>query len=365
MTTIKELGWDDWFEERFGEYRDRGLVPARVTCDMGPNFEVQCDTGTFLANTSGKLRHTAGSRGELPVVGDWVAIQPAAGADQAVIHAVLPRKTGFSRKEAGSRNRRSGGKTVEQVLAANIDTVFIVCAVDGYRNFNVRKMERYVAVAQASGAGPVILLNKIDLLPGYQSCVDEAKAAVPGIPVLPVSAVVGTGIGEVEALLEPGKTVVLLGPSGVGKSALTNALLGNEAQDTGEVRHADGKGRHTTTQRMMFILPGGGILIDTPGMRELALWAVDGVSGSVFDDVEALFERCKFRDCRHENEPGCAVRQALDEGVLDAERWESYQQLQKEAAFVRRRHDLKARLDEKQKWKRISKEIKRLYKDRG
>jgi len=195
--------------------------------------------------------------------------------------------------------------------------------------------------------------------------IDEAKAIAPDILILPVSATERTGLEAVEALLEPGKTVVLLGPSGVGKSALINALLGKEAQDTGTVRHADGKGRHTTTQRQMFILPGGGIVIDTPGMRELALWAVSGSSGSVFDDVEALFARCKFKDCRHESEPGCAVRQALDEGALDAGRWESYLQLQKEAAFVRRRHDLKARLEEKQKWKRISKEIKRLYKGRG
>lgn len=365
MKTISELGWDPWFLERFGEYLGRELVPARVTCDMGPNFEVQCDAGVFTANTSGKLRHSARGRGELPVVGDWVAIQPLPGEDKAVIHAVLPRKTGFSRKEAGTRDRRTGGKTGEQVLASNIDTVFIVCALDGYRSFNIHKIERYLAVAQTSGASPVILLNKTDLNPGYQSCIDEASAIANGIPVLPVSATERTGLDAVEALLEPGKTVVLLGPSGVGKSALINALMGGQVQDTGRVRDADGKGRHTTAQRQMFILPGGGIMVDTPGMRELALWDGDGGSGAVFSDVEGLFARCKFKDCRHQNEPGCAVRQALDEGILDAGRWESYQQLRKEAAFVRRRHDLKARLEEKKKWKNISKEIKRIYRERG
>ncbi len=355
---LPDLGWDSWFEEKFAQWCEEGLVPGRVVSEAGPGFEVECEHGTMLSETSGKLRHTAESRGELPAVGDWVALQPLVAGKRGVIHGVLPRRTAFSRKEAGKRAE-------EQVLVANVDTVFVVAALEGYRSFSLPKLERYLVVGRSSGAEAVIVLNKIDLCPEYQVHVDEVRGIAPDLAILAVSATERIGLEAFEPRLGAGRTGVFLGPSGVGKSALINALSGEDRQDTGEIRAADGKGRHTTTRRQLVVLPGGGLVIDTPGLRELAMWSAEEGLGSVFEDVERLFAECRFRDCRHENEPGCAVKRALENGSLDPARWQSYRKLLKETAFIRRRHDVKEKLAHKKKWKRISQWSKALKKGRG
>jgi len=364
MNTIEDYGWDSWFEGHFAQHRSAGLVPARITRDTGPGFEVHSGDGMLAAEIRGKMRHTAQSRGELPVIGDWVAVRLVPGERKAVIDSVLPRKNSFARKEAGAKDRRRGGKTEEQVLTANVDTAFIVCGLDGYRSFNIRKVERYIAMSLSSGAAPVVLLNKIDLCPEYQEHVAEVQALAPGIPAYPVSALQRIGLEAIEPHLEAGKTGVFLGPSGVGKTALLNALMGGAQLETGEVRQSDGKGRHTTSHRQMEVLPWGGLIIDTPGMRELAVWTDEHGIGMTFGDVESIASLCKFKDCRHEAEPGCAIKKALADGTLDPGRWHGYLKLQREAAFLQRRKDARLRLEDRKKWKKISILSKQIKKGR-
>ncbi|MFH1640256.1 MAG: ribosome small subunit-dependent GTPase A [Chloroflexota bacterium] len=284
---------------------------------------------------------------QYPVVGDWVIAKALIDEQKGTIHAILPRKSRFSRKVAGER-------TKEQVVSANVDTVFIVSGLDGGRNFNLRRIERYLTLAWSSGATPVIILNKVDLCPDVDVCIRKAEAIATGISIHPVSAKERIGLDALKNYLTKGKTVAFLGSSGVGKSALINALLGVEKQDTGEVREDDRMGRHTTTKRELILLPGGGIVIDTPGMREIQMWAgEDGLQGT-FYDIEVLAKRCRFSDCSHNVESGCAVREAIDHGDLDPARLESYRKLQNELIYLASREDHSTRLHEKAKWKKIS-----------
>jgi ribosome biogenesis GTPase len=295
-------------------------------------------------------------RADFPAVGDWVAIDPSAQDGDARIRAVLPRVSRFSRRAAGDR-------TEEQVVAANIDTVFLVTGLD--RDFNLRRLERYLLVARDSGATPVIVLNKTDLVDDPSRFVEEVRALAPAVAIHPMSSREPESADVLRQHLGVGRTGALLGSSGVGKSTIINTLIGHERLRTREVREDDSRGRHTTTARELVVLPGTGVLIDTPGMRELQLWETGAFAGS-FADIEALAEGCRFRDCRHREEPGCAVRTAAADGVLEAGRLESFQKLQAEQAHQVTMQDQRAQIEEKRKWKVLTKAAnKRIREKRG
>jgi len=290
--------------------------------------------------------HRSADRAAFPAVGDWVAASPRPEEGRAAIVAVLPRKTAFSRKAWGS-------VTEEQVLAANIDTALIVSSLD--RNFQLRRIERYLTLAWESGAEPAIVLNKADLCPEAEARRADVEAVAMGVPIHVVNATSGDGIDVLRQYLQPGRTVTLLGSSGVGKSTIINALLGADRLRVSAVRARDDKGRHTTTHREMVLFPDGGIVIDNPGMRELQLWADEEAVTDVFQEIEALAAACRFHDCQHEQEPGCAVRRALEDGTLDPARYANYLGLKRELRFLASRQDQRARQEQREQSKRIAK----------
>ncbi len=346
--SLESLGWNARFEESFTVHRTRGLVPARVAREDRTRHVVLDESGARPAELAGRLRHEARTRAELPAVGDWVAVRPGA-ASPAIIEAVLPRASAFVRKDVGDA-------TEAQVVAANVDTVFLVSGLD--HDYNPRRIERYLAAAWESGATPVVVLNKADLAEDREARVAEVEALAPGAAVLAVSALEGDGIGALAPWLLPGHTIALLGSSGVGKSTLVNALLGHERQATGAVREDDSRGRHTTTHRELVALPGGALLLDTPGMRVLKLWGDEDAVDGAFPEIASLAEGCRFRDCRHESEPGCAVLAAEADGSLPTERLESWRKLQREAHWLATRMDARARAAEEAKWKAIHKSMR-------
>jgi len=343
---LATLGWNPFFDHYFDGFRTQGLSPARIAREYRQSYLVLCEHGELSAQVSGKLRHSALERSDLPAVGDWVVIQPRLDEGKATIHAVLPRKSSFSRKVAGAL-------TEEQIVAANVDTVFLVSGLDS--DFNVRRIERYLTLAWDCGAVPVIVLNKADLCAEVDTCVAEAESIAFGVPIHPISAKEKQRLTVLHQYLKSGETVALLGSSGVGKSTLINSLLGVERQRVGSVREFDGKGRHVTTHRELVLLPSGAVVIDNPGMRELQMWGGDEGLTETFDDIEQMIARCRFSDCRHDGEPGCAVRAALEEGTMDQARFRSYLKLQREIRYVERRRDQKASSVEREKWKKLGK----------
>jgi ribosome biogenesis GTPase len=326
---LQDLGWDAFFQEAFRPYENDNLIPARVAARHHGPCELLTELGRLGGVPAGRL-----SDDELPAVGDWVVARPLEGERKAVIEAVLERRTCFTRKETWQR-------TVAQVVAANVDVVFLVTAFG--HDLNPRRVERYLTAAWDSGSTPVIVVNKADLADDPFGDLAEVEAVALGVPVVSVSAATGEGLDELEAQLVPGKTVALLGSSGVGKSTLVNCLAGGERMHTAEIR-SDGRGRHTTTHRELVPLPSGALLIDTPGMRELQLWAGEEVLDSTFAEIAELAAECKFSDCAHEHEPGCAIKSALSDGSLPGDRWESYRKLQRElrALEVRKNARLKS-----------------------
>jgi len=354
---IKELGWNSFFQEHFQLIKVPGAVPGRVVSESKGSYQIYSQHGELTAKITGKMRYQLEGEKTYPAVGDWVVIKPLVNENKATIHAVLPRKSKFSRKVAGER-------TKEQVVSANVDTVFIVSGLDGGRNFNLRRIERYLTLAWGSGANPVIVLNKTDLCSDVDVFIQKVENIARGIAIHPVSAKERTGLEALRNYLIRGHTVAFLGSSGVGKSALINALLGIEKQEVGEVRKDDRMGRHTTTKRELILLPGGGMMIDTPGMREIQMWAGEDDLQDTFFDIETLAKRCRFNDCSHNAESGCAVREAVDNGDLDPERLESYRKLQNELTYLSSREEHSTRLYEKVKWKKIaqwSKEIQKRF----
>jgi len=352
---LAELGWDSFFMEHFRSSGVDGCVPARVIAEGKHSYRVYSQYGELSARVSGRMRYESREGDQYPSVGDWVVVKPNTDEQKCLIYAVLPRKSCFSRKMPDDRARRSGSLTREQVLAANVDTVFIVNGLDGSRNLNLRRLERYLTLAWESGAAPIIVLNKVDLCPDVDACIRNVEPVASGVPIHAISATELLGLDALVTYLARGKTAVFLGPSGVGKSALLNALLGIERQEVGEVRDTDRKGRHTTTRRELVLLPGGGAVIDTPGLREVQIWADEDSLGSVFEDIERLSRECRFSDCTHRTEPGCAVKAALQQGSLDVARLQSYRKLEKELQHLAAREDIRSRLEETAKWKRISK----------
>jgi ribosome biogenesis GTPase len=362
--SLEELGWDDFFADEFRKTGIPDAVPARIITQQKSLCTVRNESGEMTATIAGRLRFKADNSVAYPVVGDWAAVTPRPDEGKGIIRAILPRRSSFSRQVAGVRQRLGGGQTQEQVVAANIDTVFLVSGLDGGRNLNLRRMERYLTLAWNSGARPVIVLNKIDLCPDIVAAISEAVEIAPGVPVHAVSATERTGLEELDIYITKGSTVALLGQSGVGKSAIINALLGVERLKVGDIRASDHKGRHTTTHRELILLPGGGAVIDTPGMREIQVRGDEGGLRDAFEDIESLAGLCRFSDCRHENEPGCAVREAIERGTLDPARFRSYRKLQRELRHVAMRESNGIRLEEKLRWKRISQMAKRIRKEK-
>lgn len=351
---LKTIGATDRVYEQFQPHSARGLMLGRVSAGHRDQYRLYTEQGEMSAEVIGALLYRAPGRSALPAVGDWVAAQ-GAGGDLAMIHAVLPRSTKFSRRAAGDRED-------EQVIAANIDLVLIVCGLD--HDFSPRRIERYLTLAQESGAQAAIVLNKTDLCPDLEARVEEARRISRGAAVMAISARSAESIAPVLGLLGRGRTVALLGSSGVGKLTLANQLLGLERQRVQEVRVSDSRGRHTTAYRELTPLPIGGALIDTPGMRELQLWASQDSLDSTFDEVAELALQCRFRDCAHNGEDGCAVAEALAEGRLEPGRWESYRKLRAEIRWHERQIDANAAHTEKQRWKKIHKAMRAYYRGR-
>ncbi len=345
-----ELGWNEYFSALFEPYRLEGLSPSRVVAQHRDRCATSGEMGDLLAEVSGRFRHQTSDPSSYPTVGDWVALKPFA-RDRGVIHAVLERRSAFLRKAAGET-------TEAQVVAANVDTVFIVTGLDG--NLNVRRIERYLTAAWDSGASPVIVLNKSDLRDDLAEVIADVEAIALGTPVTAVSARDGSNVASLRGFVGPGKTAALIGSSGAGKSTLINRLLGRDRLPTGPVRESDSRGRHVTSRRELIALPDGGLLIDTPGMRELQLWAEEGSLAGAFKDLEEIAARCRFPDCRHESEPGCAVREALVNGILDEDRVGSFLKQRRELERLALKRDARTR---RQTEKEFGKKIAALKRD--
>ena len=337
---LASLGWDTWFEQRFESFAAEGLQPARIAADYGAEYLVHSASDTTRGVLGRRLRAESTV---LPSVGDWVGILPRAWETPAVIHGVVERRTAFSRKVVHREAR-------EQVLAANVDVAFVVASA---QDVNVRRIERYLAMAWQSGAVPAVVLTKSDLTDSVDAIRLEIEAVAAGTPVFATSAVTGEGVDDINAQLAGARTGVLLGPSGTGKSTLINRMAGADVMQTREVFRT-GEGRHMTSHRELIELPGGGLIIDTPGLREAQLWAGEGALDSLFEDIEALVLKCRFPDCEHRTEPGCAIKAALADGSLDPGRLASYRKLQRELRSVAARSDARLRADERRKWRQIT-----------
>lgn len=360
LITLDSLGWD---AAAFATPQlappaagGAGLDPARVVAHDRERYRVLTPAGELQAELAGRLRHEAQDRLDLPVVGDWVAIAARLAEGRATIHGRSPRRTLLVRKDAGPQTR-------PQPLAANVDVVLLVVGAD--RDLNPRRIERYLQAIAESGAAAVIVLNKIDACPDPELALSLVRGSAPGVEVHPLSAL--SGLGVVEALaphLAPSRTAALIGSSGVGKSTVLNRLVGAPAQATGAVRAADGRGRHTTTRRSLLPLPSGALLIDTPGLRALQPWSEGEGLDEAFPEIAARASACRFRDCTHEHEPGCAVVQALDEGELDEARYLGFVKLGREQERFARRASARARQDEKRRNRRLSREVRRRQREK-
>lgn len=341
--SLENIGYNRQLAEAFEDLDLKDAHPGRVVWQSTYSYRVQCENREIAAEPTGKVK-SAG----LPAVGDWVAVRPPAAGEMGTILAILPRKSAFS--------RNVGRAVSEQVVAANIDEVFIITDLD--QDFNLRRLERYITLVYNSGAGPVVVLNKTDLAADVEAVIARTETVSPGIPVYAVSAEEDHGIEQLEQHLGHGKTVAFLGSSGVGKSTIINRLLGENRMEVGEVREADGKGRHTTTHRELVMLPGGGAVIDTPGMREIQVWGDEDGLVDAFPEIDGLTAACRFRNCRHDSEGGCAVREALDSGRLDSARLDSYMKLRSEFENLSRRRSQQARMEEKREGKRFAKMVR-------
>lgn len=355
MQLLFDLGWEPFFSQQLDEAADAGAIAARIVMEQKNIYRLAGESGEFPAVLSGRLRHDGPARVGRPAVGDWVLAAHSTDEGPAVIQRILERKSVIARDRADS-NRWRAGDPERQVLAANVDTVFIVESLTGA--FSLNRIERYLTLIHDGGAWPVILLTKADLVEDIGPLLAESARRLPMVAAVPVSGLTGQGIDRLPEYLGPGRTAVLLGPSGAGKSTIINRLLGAGLQATAPIRAADDKGRHTTTARQMFRLPDGGLVIDTPGLRAVGLPDDESGLRIAFEDIRRLAEECRFRDCRHVSEPGCAVRRAVEDGLLDRDRYENYLTLQHEADSRRLRGDPDALKKEHRRMARMIAEVK-------
>ena len=344
MSIIKQYGWNDSFAQALPEQK----IPGRIILEHKSNYRVMTDFGEWPATLSGNYRHSHG-RDEFPSVGDWVALEQMPGEDKGIIHQLMPRSSRFARKAAGETSEM-------QTIAVNLDYVFLVMSLN--HDFNVRRLERYMVAAWDSGAMPIVVLTKSDQCEDPSSYLKEVADTAFGVDAFAVSAVTGAGMEAFDRYLANGKTGALLGSSGVGKSSLINALTHSDKMAVQDIREDDSKGRHTTTHRELVLLPGGGLLIDTPGMREFQLAdSADGLESS-FQDVTSLAAECRFRDCSHQQEPGCRIQEALGTGELPEDRYASYLKLQRELDYIERKSDVAKQQAERAVWKQRTKEYR-------
>ncbi|CAG0990653.1 partial ribosome biogenesis GTPase / thiamine phosphate phosphatase [Gammaproteobacteria bacterium] len=341
---LTRFGWDREFEAQFENHAREGFAPARVLTATRETYRLATAGGELPAELSGRLRFAAESSADLPAVGDWVAARVYPGDGLAVVDSVLPRRTALVRRSSGRRDEA-------QVLAANVDLLLVAAPLGG--ELRERRIERFLALAREADVAPAVLLTKSDLADDPAVDLAAARAVAGDAPVVVVSARTGAGLDALEPFLPPRRTAALLGPSGAGKSTLVNALLGESRQSTREVRECDLRGRHATTSRELFTLPGGALLVDTPGLRELALWDGAEAIAETYDEVATLAPLCRFRDCRHEGEPGCAVRAAADEGVIDPDRLAAFEKLRREDEVLAERRALGPARAERERWRRM------------
>nr|WP_221936812.1 ribosome small subunit-dependent GTPase A [Alkalicoccobacillus porphyridii] len=342
----KQFGWSEQRQQEWEQLQLDECIPGRVVLEHKRMYRVMTTEGELLSEVSGKLAFDSIERTDYPAVGDWVAVTVRKGEGKAIIHAVLTRSSQFSRKAAGYTYE-------EQLVAVNVDTLFIVTALT--KDFNPRRIERYVLLAYESGASPVVLLSKLDLCSEAEELVKEVEVACPGVPVHAISALTGEGMEQLSDYLTQGKTVALLGSSGAGKSSITNALMSEDVQKVKETRSSDDRGKHTTTHRELFWLPSGTGLIDTPGMREIQLLGAEEGMEQSYNDIYQLAEECRFNDCAHNQEPGCRVQEAIELGELSEQRYQGYLKLLREQAYAKRQVDKRAMIQEKKRWKQITK----------
>ena len=352
MTDLATYGWTPALAEEFSRKYGTTCEPGRIVVHQS-SYSVMTAQGVLLCSLAGRLKHLAGGAEELPAIGDWVCLEPGADGTSGRIIELLPRRGRFTRKVAGV-------KTQAQVLAANVEKAFLVSGLDG--EFNPARIERYLVLAREGGAEPVIVLNKLDLCGDVETAFQLAAEAAPGVRMLGMSTKTREGFAELAACFHEGLTGVLLGSSGVGKSSIVNLFFESDRMKVTDVRDTDSKGRHTTKHRELLLLPSGGMLIDTPGLRELGLWGEGSGIQEAFDDIEEIGTRCKFGNCRHDTEPGCAVLAALEDGTLDRSRYESYQKLQREQFHLQAKSDIFARIQSKRAAKRSSAAQKRWYR---
>jgi len=356
LKTLKNLGkygWNEYFEAFYSEYASDGFSPARVALEHRNYYELYSEFGVLTADKSGRLFYMSDKSEDLPAVGDWVVIKRIKNEKKAVINAVLPRRTKFSRNKAGI-------VTEQQVLAANIDTVFIMSSLN--QDLNFRRIDRFLALAWDNNIKPVIILSKADLCEDMYEKLVEVENYFTGTDAHVISAVKGAGIGDLYQYFEGNKTIAVLGSSGVGKSTLINIMLKWKKMKVSEIGTYKDRGRHVTTHRELILVPGGGLIIDTPGMREIQLWEGSEGLSELFEDIEQIALECKFSDCKHESEPGCAVINAIKKGKITEKRFKSYKKLLNEVSYFERKQDIKAKLNEKKKWKKISNEAKKIAK---